>query len=108
MEYPKTEQKLKERVDELNNKWHSACPDDFVSYGFYPYYTQQRYNPHFSHKISKTDHFLRFYVRNVGLASWRQLFFFRIMGNILGIVFLNHERYKKKRKMFQNFLANVD
>jgi len=43
MEYPNTEQELKKKVDELNNEWHSACPENFVRYGFYPHYTQQKY-----------------------------------------------------------------
>lgn len=43
MEYPKTEQELKKSVDLLNSDWHSACPEAFVRYGFYPHYTHQRY-----------------------------------------------------------------
>ena len=43
MEYPNTEQELKKKVDELNNEWHSACPENFVRYGFYPHYTKQKY-----------------------------------------------------------------
>ena len=43
MQFPPAEVALKKKIDELNAKWEDACPDDFVSYGFYPYYTQQNY-----------------------------------------------------------------
>jgi hypothetical protein len=43
MNYPLDEIDLKNKIDELNSRWESASPDDFVSYGFYPYYTKQKY-----------------------------------------------------------------
>jgi len=41
--YPLDEIDLKKKIDELNARWEEACPDDFVSYGFYPYYTKQKF-----------------------------------------------------------------
>ena len=43
MDYPPEEKALKEKIDALNTKWEEACPENFVSYGFYPYYTKQKY-----------------------------------------------------------------
>ena len=43
MNYPTDEIDLKKKVDELNSRWEKDCSDGFVSYGFYPYYTKQKY-----------------------------------------------------------------
>ena len=44
MIYPFEEKGLKKKIDELNAEWENTCPEGFVSYGFYPYYTKQKYH----------------------------------------------------------------
>ncbi|NLF52268.1 MAG: hypothetical protein GX577_14155 [Leptolinea sp.] len=60
MNYPSDEIGLKNRIDELNARWEAACPDGFLSYGFYPYYTKQKYRILFvgreAHSMSYDDY----------------------------------------------------
>ena len=60
MNYPLDEIGLKNKIDELNARWEAACPDGFLSYGFYPYYTKQNYRILFvgreAHSMSYDDY----------------------------------------------------
>ena len=60
MNYPFVEIGLKNRIDELNKRWEAACRDGFLSYGFYPYYTKQKYRILFvgreAHSMSYDDY----------------------------------------------------
>ena len=115
MNYPPEEKELKEKVDALNAKWEEACPENFVSYGFYPYYTKRKYRLLFvgreTRGLSGCDYIQTIYKYYINGDMLDGLFHHRIFRFAYGLLHdfpEYNDKFPKARKIALDEFANGD